>query len=290
MPSASRADDWHGEDPQSAVVAGAPGIGRSATETRSIPIETVPAPSLVAAGSDPSGRARRGTGPLFATGVAIGSVAAAGVALRLWRGRIWVPFTSYGYDGNYFLAIVKAILRFGSPLTNPLLGAPFGARLQDYPILSNWVDFGVVRALGLLSKNPAVVANLFFLATFPAIALATFWVLRRWGVSRGTAGAVAMLYSLLPYHLFKGTAHLFLSGYYSVPLAAHVLVEQARNRPLFGVGTAPSRRTLFAGAAILVLVAGSSGYYAAITLVLLAVLLVVQLVLRAPRKVIVGGG
>lgn len=120
--------------------------------------------------------------------------------------------------------------------------------------------------------------NVFFLLTFPLAALTAFLVMRRLGISAGAALVCASLYALLPYHFLRGETHLFLSAYYSVPLAAYLILAVLSGEPLFARrgGTRAwllalaSRRTLTT-LTICVVVASASGsfYYAGFAVLLL---------------------
>src|SRR5260221_13764447 len=64
--------------------------------------------------------------------VAALAVALATLVLSLWRARWGEPF-NYDGDALYYSMVVRSIGRYGTYLTNPHLGWPFGLNLSDYP-------------------------------------------------------------------------------------------------------------------------------------------------------------
>src|SRR3954451_9350980 len=143
--------------------------------------------------------------------------------LRLWRGDMAVPF-SYQFDALQHAMFVKGILDHGWYVINDSLGAPFGQQLYDFPQNGDNLQLLIIKGLGVFSGNFAVVLNLYFLLTFPLIALAAYVVLRRLGASPAAA-AVCPLLSAFPPHLFaRRELHLFLSGYFAAPLGAYLVL------------------------------------------------------------------
>src|SRR5207248_3389728 len=106
---------------------------------------------------------------------------AAGWALRVWRADLHVPF-SYENDGQFYAVLVKQVLH-GWYLTNSQLGVPFGSQLFDFPQGGDQLSFLIVKALGLVSSDWALVMNLFYLLTFPLVALSAYVVMRQLGAS-----------------------------------------------------------------------------------------------------------
>src|ERR671937_795903 len=129
------------------------------------------------------------------------------IVLRLWHADLRVPF-SYVDDGNLAHMFVKEILHGGWYERTPQLGAPSGQELYDYPVLNgDTLNVLVIKVLGLFSSDSSVVLNLFYLLTYPLVALAAFLVLRRLRLSRPVALVCSILYTLLPYHFLRGEPH-----------------------------------------------------------------------------------
>ena len=227
------------------------------------------------------------------------------ITLRLWEGDLRIPFVyddvnrpplAYAPDAPYYVMVVKGLLQHGSYLVNHSLGFPFGQDLADYPETTEGLQFLMLRVLGWVLRDAVLTVNVYFLLTFVFVALTSWFVLRRLGVSRPVAVVVAVLYSFLPYHFARGTANLLLSGYFMVPIAVLLLLWVVSDRPPFIAGDATKWRVSFRGkSAIAVLVAcaalASTGpYYALFTLVLLVLGVGVTLLARRDWRMVVSGG
>jgi phosphoglycerol transferase len=149
--------------------------------------------------------------------------------MGLWAADISVPF-AYGGDASSLLAGVKGLFETGSYLTNPSLGSPGIAQFYDTPG-SDGLNLLVLRVIGLFGMSPWTAVNLFYLAGYSAIGVATAFVLRRLHVSRLSSLGVAVLFALLPYHYMSGENHLFLATYWIIPLLLVVLVWLDSSRP-----------------------------------------------------------
>src|SRR5215208_4412825 len=152
--------------------------------------------------------------------------------MRLWRADLRVPFY---YDGDALLYLMynKSVLKHGWFLENPDLGAPAGQELYDFPnLLGHSFNLFLIKLLGLLSPDPTLTTNLFFLLSFPLIALASFLVLRQQKIGGAFALVCSVIYALAPYHfLFGDTLHL--AAYYTVPVGAYLVLSLLSGKPLF---------------------------------------------------------
>lgn len=250
-------------------------------ETATTPTPAPAPPGQPVAGSRSRQPLTIARGAVFAVVLAL---AGAAVALQLWRADLTVPLR-YGAvdDTKFYLMLVKGIIDHGWYLTNPSLGAPFHQQLLDYPQGADDLSFLLIRGLALTSSNPALVANLFYLLSFALVSLSSFFVLRRLGVSDAVAVVVSVLFSLLPYHFFRGESQLVLSAYYSVPLGALLFLALLDDRPLFG------RRRWAATLGLCLVIGSANAYYAAFALVLVAGATVASLTLRRRRSARDGG-
>ena len=131
----------------------------------------------------------------------------------------WRPGTPLEFDGDaaFVLMQVKDILDHGWYWSNPDVGAPFGQTAGWFTDAS-WAQYAIIKAFGLVSSSPATVSALYFFACFPLAALTAYWLARTVGISRTAAVLVGVLFSVLPGHQLK-FAHLWLAGYWVVPLA-----------------------------------------------------------------------
>ena len=198
------------------------------------------------------------------------------IVLRLWRADLEIPLQSGG-DTTFQQALIKAIGQNGWYSPNLSLGMPDGADLRDFPMPEN-LYFAGLKCLSLFVHNPVIVYNLFFLLTFPLIAVSATAVCRRFGLSFVVSGLVGVLFALLPYHFFRGQGHLMLSAYFLIPpiilVSWWVTMEDGVFFPAVGVARASPRwRTRRAvGACLVCLLAASTGvYYAAFSAFLLLV-------------------
>jgi len=190
------------------------------------------------------------------------------VLMRPWETGFAVPFAAGG-DATVIGMIIKGIIRTGSWLVNPSLGAPGVMNFYELPS-ADTLSFLMIRLLGFASGDWAVVLNVFYLLGYPAVGLAAAFALRRLGVSRVVAACGAVLYALMPFHWMRGEGHLLLSFYAMVPLLVLVAFWMDGDKvPLLAKreGSAPrawdlrSKRSL-AALAICIVGAGTGVYYA----------------------------
>jgi hypothetical protein len=223
---------------------------------------------------------------IFGAAAMLLALAGAAVVLELWDADLHVPF-AYTGDATLNLTFIKGALDHAWYFENPDLGAPNGQELYDYPVFAGeTLNVLLFRLLGLGTGDPALVINLFFLLTFPLVALTAFITLRRLPVSRGIALVIALLYAFLPYHFQRGEVHLFLAAYYAVPLGAYLAIAVFRGDRLFG-----GWRTTLVTAVMCAVVAtaSGSGYYAVFTVLLVAMASVLRFVVRREREALVAG-
>ena len=177
--------------------------------------------------SAPPGRT---AGRVFPVDLALVGLAAAAVALYdfwPWIRALEVPF-EYAGDAVAKLAAVKAMVREGSFARSLLLSAPTGLEYLDLP-KTDPLNFWLLRGLSMLCGYERA-TNLYYFLSFPLVALSSYVVLRRW-VGRPAAFVGAFLYTWLPYHYARGTAHLFQSCYFLVPPAAGLVVAVLEGAP-----------------------------------------------------------
>jgi hypothetical protein len=150
--------------------------------------------------------------------VALVAAAIAAVLLSVWNAHWEEPF-SYDGDALYYAMVGKTIARYGTYLHNPHLGWPFGQNLADYPEGGDNLNWFSLAATQLVTGSTWTAMNVLYLASFGAVAATAHVVLRLLGVRRVLAGAVAVLFSFLPYHFARAEAHFNLSAYFMVPFA-----------------------------------------------------------------------
>jgi phosphoglycerol transferase len=265
----------------------------------------------VDAGPGPARETLRGRGRLReslrdAAAVTVVTVGILVVTLQLWAADLRVPFVyggapdgapfTYAGDAPFYLMVTKGLIQHGSYLRNPSLGAPFGQELYDFPQGADNLHLFALRLLGQVVPDPAWVVNVYFLLTFVAVSLAAFFVLRRFGVSRLGAGVAAILYSFLPYHFVRGTAHLFLSGYFMVPVGVLLIVTTISDRPPFVAERDGGWRLSLRGRGVLLTLfacvglASTGAYYAILTVILLVLTVLIDFVRRRSWRSVVSAG
>jgi phosphoglycerol transferase len=206
--------------------------------------------------------------------VALVASAVLAVVLQLWRCDLSIPITYHG-DALCAQSWVKGVAENGWYLVNPRLGAPGQMELYDFPQADN-LHFLLLKLLLIATHDAVAAFNLYYLLGYPFIAISTLFVLRRFGVSRLAAIASSLLFSFLPYHLYRGQHHLFLCSYFLVPPAVMVVMwvyldrlrwPWSRKDPKSPWG----RGRMWASLLTMCLVASSGIYYAFFTCFLLLV-------------------
>ena len=200
------------------------------------------------------------------------------MALRLWQSDPGVPYV-YFFDGLFHGAVVKSVVDHGWFLSNSSLGAPSGLSLHDFPMGGENLQYLMLKGLGLFSDNWAAVMNAYFLAGFALVATCAHVVFRQIGASRRTAIAMAVLFSVLPYHFVLGESQLFQSTYFAVPLGSFLVLDALgwnvwRAPFLSRAAVGQPRATLIrwaVRAGLVAVVASAGSYYAPFTMVLLII-------------------
>jgi hypothetical protein len=164
-------------------------------------------------------------GPSLAASGLCGAVLA--VVLHLFSIDLRVPFI-YDGDALFFLAIIKGIIQGDWITHNSRLGMPFGGDLYDFPLNTN-LDAVVMKAFGLISAQPGLVVNVFWLLTLLVVAGLTTYCLQRFSVRPVIAIVMGVAYAVQPFAFYRGVAHLNLV-FYSVPLLATAALEIALGR------------------------------------------------------------
>ena len=193
--------------------------------------------------------------------------------MRLWRADLGVPFY-YSSDVLGSAAHFETIRETGWYEYQPRLGAPYGQHYHDYPF-SDDLHMFMAKFVTWFTPNWMVAFNTYYLLTFVLAAAAAVWFFRVCGLRPAMAIVLAVLFAVAPYHFLRNEMHLFLAGYYVLPLAMVVVLRVARGETVWG--RRPVRNPLLAalggrGAAtvlIMCLVVYDGIYYALFTGILL---------------------
>ncbi len=218
--------------------------------------------------------------------------AAASTLLAAWLYRIgdgWLGIP-WAYNGDALSngMLFKAVAQDGGIWDNSRLGAPFAQHYQDFPF-TDLLPVYLGRALSVVTGGWAATLNLVYLLTFPLVAVSGWWVMRKLGVSTWVACALSVVYALAPYHFARGEGHLYLAGYYGVPLAVWLAVTLLGRDPLFPSrdrGPRLLRHVTWSSArtvAFCVVIALTSVYYMAFAWVMLGAVVAVNLLRRRWR-------
>jgi phosphoglycerol transferase len=208
--------------------------------------------------------------------VGAGALAVVGIVYRPWSGRWRIPW-SYGLDNVGYAIFVRNLQLHGSYHFTDSLGAPWTQELYDFPQGATRLNLIAWRLLGLVIDDPFTVLNVHFILASAVIAMVAFGVLKRFGLPAPMAGALAIVYTFLPYRFWHGLQHVTLSAYFTVPLAALLAlwIVDGRFSEAWRALRAGDRRgslRLLITPAVVVLVAGSADPYYTVFAVILVLL------------------
>lgn len=199
------------------------------------------------------------------------AIIAASLLIAIWVHRLWladlsIPFDYVG-DAIFGQALVKGIIKNGWYMLNPHIGAPFTLLLYDYPGL----DLGhylLIKLISMPFPSFGLTLNLFYIATYPLIAISSFFALRQMKISYIVSVFGSLIIAFLPFHWMRGQGHLFLGSYYTAPLIVLVILWLNSDEPLLFFKTNNRIRLrlkgfkAFASIIIAVLIASTGLYYA----------------------------
>jgi len=155
------------------------------------------------------------------------------LVIQLWQADWKVPIGPVPPDLLLHAQMIKGMLDNGWYYKNAFLGAPGQLLFLDFPYCPN-LPMAFLKALSLFFSNYATLLNLYFVLSFPLIALAALFSFRRFDISPAPAMLASLLFSLLPYHFLRGENHVFYSTYFMVPLVGMVALELCRGNLLVG--------------------------------------------------------
>ncbi|PIF93508.1 phosphoglycerol transferase [Acidovorax sp. 62] len=99
---------------------------------------------------------------------------------------------------------------------NPRSGYPFGSSFLDYPG-SDSGNLLLLKIIGNVVGNYYGALNLFFLLSFSAIFIASYFSFRAFQLNKSFAFVASLLFAFLPFH-FQRLGHLFYLWYFVVPI------------------------------------------------------------------------
>lgn len=205
------------------------------------------------------------------------------------------PFPTY--DEVWQLHLTKSMLDNGWILNNPYLGAPGQAQWYiNAAAQTSGLHSVLLWILGLFMHDAVRVQQVYYLLNFPLITVATYVAARALRIGRVPAVLVGVVFAFLAYR-FTYQYYAYLANYFCIPLA---LVPVYWTLLGHYAGAADSEKcnsslrlltcsNFLLGAACIVLVVLSDGYYAFFTLLLLGFAFGVRLLAgdwRAPRRLL----
>ena len=167
----------------------------------------------------PKSNMRRGLKEIFGHGaIALLSFGTLACVLKLWNMDLSVPF-EYEWDATEKLRWVKSLLDNSWAYENQFLGAPGVQQLYDFPVCGlAAVPSAMIKLLSLFSSDAAVCTNLYYLATFPLIAVVSLAVFRNLEFEWDISFFCSLLFTFTPFHFLRGETHIFHASYLPVPL------------------------------------------------------------------------
>jgi phosphoglycerol transferase len=166
------------------------------------------------------------------------SVVIVTLIMRLWQADFRVPFAYEWRDMEHGLATlnangsgdaldncatIKGMRDNGWFFQNRFVGAPGGLNHNDWP-LAETLHFVLLKIISWFTPNFGANLNFFFLLGFPLTAWAGLYTFRALKISDPLAITGSLLYAFLPYHFLRGEQHVYLAGYYTIPLIVLVVL------------------------------------------------------------------
>ncbi|MBP3505536.1 MAG: hypothetical protein J6K43_03955 [Lachnospiraceae bacterium] len=145
------------------------------------------------------------------------------------------PISYSNGDGITGLVTMKSMQDTGWIYENPYMGAPYGVKNYDATTMELFLNL-IQQILVWITGNWILAYNLFYLLGYFLCGITSFYVLKRLSVSGLVSIPLAVLYTFAPYHLGRGTGHLYLGMYFMVPLMCLYLFRLWKEDTIFVKG------------------------------------------------------
>lgn len=143
--------------------------------------------------------------------------------LRLIEFDLNAPLFYFGEE-SYNVALIKSFIENGWwSHVNSNIATPSGWPLYALPLGSDNLNWLIIKIISFFTSNPFLVANTFYLLSFPLIAIVSMIIMKKLGFSYSTSLVIAIIFSFLPFHFFRNTNYLFLSNYSVVPIGVFMV-------------------------------------------------------------------
>jgi len=140
----------------------------------------------------------------------------ASIIISGWPGGL-APNIHYPFilnDDGMFSLIQKIIE--GDLLINDRLAFPFGASTKDY-IQPDGLNFIIVKFISTLGFGWVAVHNIYYLASFSSVFVASFLVMRHFKIDTILSVIGSLAFTFIPFHFLR-IQHLFYCNYFVVPI------------------------------------------------------------------------
>jgi phosphoglycerol transferase len=143
--------------------------------------------------------------------------------LGLYNIDLNVPFFYHG-DAFSGLTIAQNYITGNGRYIFSYMGAPGFVDVSNVPDSSTLNNL-IMWFLSLFINSSGLLVNIFYLLTFFTISITTTISLRLLKINPITSIFGGVLYSLLPYHFYRGVWQLFLSSYSLIPLSCVLILN-----------------------------------------------------------------
>lgn len=151
--------------------------------------------------------------------------------LNVFNRDLNIPF-EYGHDAFLVTVPIKTMVEEGWWYESAHLGAPMKMEFYDYPSSPN-LHIAILKVMALFESNAFRLVNYYFLLSFPLIAICTLAAFKAWRLGVWPSVVLTLLFTLSPYHFWRGIAHLWLGVYFTVPLAMILIAWLVQDRAGF---------------------------------------------------------
>ncbi|MFZ4487524.1 MAG: hypothetical protein ACOYO9_13140, partial [Candidatus Nanopelagicales bacterium] len=165
-------------------------------------------------------------------------------------------------------------------------GFPLGMNLNYFPGI-DITENTFAQVVTNITGQPFIGINLLIILSFPLAAALAYLVIRMTGLSGPLAIALAVAFSVIPYHWGRALGHTYLSTLYSaiIGIALVLLIGSGKFEQLMGAARPRRRAAAIAVVSVMVLTVAWTGiYYAVFTLILGAAAIIWRVSQRARAR------
>lgn len=138
-------------------------------------------------------------------------------------------------DGITSEVTMKSMQDTGWIYNNPYMGAPYGVQNYDATTMELFLNL-IQQVLVWITGNWVLAYNLFYLSGYFLCGITAYYAFRKLDISAIVSVPLAVLYTFAPYHLARGTGHIYLGMYFMVPIMCLYLYRLWKNEMIFVKG------------------------------------------------------